>query len=100
MEDDSSAAGDLESVPTDDHTVGGESASFGVVRRQVRMMNVVRMFLFAFMITMGTIGADVLFVVVRMHEEATAKDEFVAMAQNLLEKTARGQCYGIKKCDF
>jgi hypothetical protein len=85
MEDDSSAAGDLESHNGSD-SVGGDSASFAVVKQEVRMMNVVRTFVFALLMTMGTIAADVLFVVVQIREENASKEDFATFAHQLMDE--------------
>ncbi|CAB9506382.1 Receptor-type guanylate cyclase gcy [Seminavis robusta] len=87
MDDDFSAAGDLDSQGGDSDSVVSmaDSASFAVVKQELRMMNVIRTFVFALMITIGTIGAEILFITVRLNQESTFASEFERFGQELIE---------------
>ncbi|CAB9506384.1 Receptor-type guanylate cyclase gcy [Seminavis robusta] len=83
MDDDYSADGDLESNSGDVSVA--DTASFAEVKREIKMMNVVRTFVFALMITFSTITAEVIYVVVRFGEEDVFKSRFHTYANQIIE---------------
>jgi len=82
MDDDFSANADLESN-TDEHSQA-DSASLAVVRNEIKMMNVVRTIVFALVLAVTFIAADVTYIVARIYQEDNFAYKFEAFSLELV----------------